>query len=48
MSFMNRPMRRLVVLECNKDVIPNDTANALILEKFEGDGNDRGLIDSMP
>jgi len=44
LSSLNRDLKKVIVIDWNKDHIQSNPDNALILEKWEGDNSDRALI----
>lgn len=44
LTSLNRDLRKVIVIDWNKDHVQSNPENALILEKWEGDNGDRALI----
>lgn len=44
LSNLNRDLRKVIVIDWNKDHLQSNPDNALILKKWEGDNSDRNLI----
>lgn len=44
LSNLNRDLKRVIVVDWNKDHVQHNPDNALILKKWEGDNSDRTLI----
>lgn len=45
---MNRSLNRVIVVDTNKDAVKFHPENAVILDKWTGDINDRTLWDLIP
>lgn len=45
---MNRPAKDMVYIDCTDEHVPYHKENLIKLEFFEGDMNDRDLIDVIP
>lgn len=48
LSYLNRPIKDIVYIDFEDEPVENHKENAIILKKFEGDKEDRELIDLIP
>ena len=48
LSYLNRPMTDVVYVDFSDETVKYQPDNCIILPKFEGDSNDRELIDLIP
>ena len=48
LSYMNRPLKDVVYLDFADDTIEYHKDNCILLSQFEGDAQDRDLIDLIP
>ena len=48
LSYLNRPIGEIIYIDFNDDHIGYHQENCIILPKFEGDPDDRELIDLIP
>ena len=48
LSYLNRPIGDIIYIDFNDDHIEYHKENCIILPKFEGDPDDRELIDLIP
>jgi import inner membrane translocase subunit TIM50 len=48
LAYLNRDLRKVVVLETDPDVVRTHAANALVLPKWDGARGDRGLVALIP
>ena len=48
LSYLNRPIRDIVYIDFTDEFVDFHKENAIILPKFEGDREDRALMDLLP
>lgn len=48
LSYLNRPIKEIVYVDFDDDTVSFHKDNAIIIPKFEGDRDDRALIDLIP
>lgn len=48
LSYLNRPLKDIVYLDFTDEPVKFHKENAIIIPKFEGDLDDRSLIDLVP
>ena len=48
LSYLNRPIKEIVYIDFNDDAVEFHKSNAIIIPKFEGDLDDRSLVDLVP
>lgn len=48
LSYLNRPIRDIVYVDFSDENVPFHKDNLIILPKFDGDKQDRALIDLIP
>lgn len=48
LTYLNRPLKDIVYIDFEDDAVAFHKENVILLPKFEGDIDDRGLIDLIP
>ena len=48
LSYMNRPKQRMVCIDFDESILPNDKENTIILKPFTGDGDDNEQMKAQP
>jgi len=48
LSYLNRPLKEVIYIDFEDDSVDFHKENAIILPKFDGDLDDRALIDLVP
>ncbi|KAJ7050490.1 HAD-like domain-containing protein [Mycena amicta] len=48
LSYLNRPLNTVILLDTNPDHVSTHPENAIIIPKWKGDPNDKGLIAMVP
>jgi hypothetical protein len=48
LSHLNRDLSKVIILDTNPDCVSLQPENAIILPKWKGDVNDKGLIALLP
>lgn len=48
LSYLNRPIKDIVYIDFNDEAVAFHKTNAIIIPKFEGDLDDRSLVDLVP
>ena len=48
LTYLNRPLKDIIYIDYTDDSVHYHKDNAILLPKFEGDTDDRDLIDLMP
>ena len=48
LSYMNRSKKRLLCIDLDPSMLPNDLENSIFLEEFTGDSSDRCLMEALP
>lgn len=48
LTYLNRPLKDIVYIDFSDEYVKFHPENAIIVPKFEGDTEDRALIDLLP
>ena len=48
LSYMNRPIREIVYIDFSDEGVQFHKDNAIVIPRFEGDTEDRALMDLVP
>ena len=48
LSYLNRPLKEIIYLDFEDDSVEFHKDNAILIPKFDGDLDDRALIDLIP
>ena len=48
MSYLNRDLSKVIIIETDPDHVSLQPENSIILPKWKGDPNDKGLVGLIP
>lgn len=48
LAYLNRPLNTVVMLDTDKTHVSKNKSNAIIVPKWDGTGNDKGLVELIP
>ena len=48
LTYLNRPLKEVIYIDFEDESVDFHKENAILISKFEGDLDDRGLIDLIP